>query len=289
MRTVITGSIAGTAAGPWPRPLRACVHCGMCNATCPTYQLTGDELDGPRGRILSDEAGPGGPAGQRAFPQTPGSLPVVPVVRDHLPLGASSTTGSMTSAARRCAPAAPRPWPARVLRQAIRRLTASATLFRLALALGRLTRPLLPAALRAKVPPAVASGVWPRGDHARRMVVLKGCVQSAARPTSTPLRRRVFDKAGITLSEAPRAGCCGAVDFHLDAPEAGRAAARRNIDAWTPAIEAGAQAIVSIPAAARPSSATIPTCCATTRPIWKRRARWRAWCATPSRCLPTAT
>ncbi|WP_309645343.1 glycolate oxidase subunit GlcF [Phenylobacterium sp.] len=244
MRTVITGPIAGTAAGGVAeRALRACVHCGMCNATCPTYQLTGDELDGPRGRIY-------------LMKQALEGQPVSALSLKHLDRCLSCRSCETTCPSgvqyhrlydigREAVRAlAPRPWPARLVRQAIRRLTASTTLFGVALALGRLTRPLLPAVLKAKVPPSVAPGAWPKGDHARHMLLLKGCVQSAAAPHFNAATARVFDKAGIALTQAPRAGCCGAVDFHLDAPEAGRAAARRNIDAWMPAIEAGASAIV---------------------------------------------
>ncbi|MDP3852905.1 glycolate oxidase subunit GlcF [Phenylobacterium sp.] len=244
MRTVISGPIAGTiAGGVAERALRACVHCGFCNATCPTYQLTGDELDGPRGRIyLMKQALEGQPVSALSLKHLDRCLSCR-ACETTCPSGVQyHRLYDIGREAVRAA--APRPWPARLARQVIRRLTTSATLFGLALALGRLARPLLPKSLKAKVPPAVAPGAWPKASHARHMLLLKGCVQSAAAPHFNAATARVFDKAGIALSEAPRAGCCGAVDFHLDAPEAGRAAARRNIDAWTPAIEAGAQAVV---------------------------------------------
>jgi glycolate oxidase iron-sulfur subunit len=244
MRTVIRGPLAGTAAGAVAeQALRTCVHCGMCNATCPTYQLTGDELDGPRGRIY-------------LLKQALEGEPVSALTLKHLDRCLSCRACETTCPSgvqyhrlydigrQTVVDAVGRPWPARLARTVIRRLTNSATVFGAALALGRLFRFALPAFLRAKLPARVAFEPFTPQAHDRHMLMLKGCVQSAAAGHFNAATARVFDRVGIELTEAPKAGCCGAVSFHLDAPEEGQAAARRNIDAWWPAIESGAGAIV---------------------------------------------
>jgi glycolate oxidase iron-sulfur subunit len=112
------------------------------------------------------------------------------------------------------------------------------------MALGRPFKTLLPAGLKGKLPARVPAGAAPGRLHDRRMTLLKGCVQSAAAPHINAANRRVFDAVGVTLTETPGVGCCGALSFHLDAPDEGRALARRNIDAWTAQLDAGAEAII---------------------------------------------
>jgi glycolate oxidase iron-sulfur subunit len=244
MQTVIRGRIAGTeAAAVAEKALRACVHCGFCNATCPTYQLTGDELDGPRGRIY-------------LMKQALEGEKVTGLSLAHLDRCLSCRSCETTCPSgvqyhrlydighQLVAEAAPRPWRGRMLRALIRKITTTPALFGAALALGRLVRPLLPETLRGKVTPHVAPGPRPPVRHERRMVMLAGCVQSVAAAHFNAVTARVLDRAGISLSEAPAAGCCGAAHFHLDAPEAARAAARRNIDAWWPLIQQGAQGVL---------------------------------------------
>ncbi|MES2340457.1 MAG: glycolate oxidase subunit GlcF [Pseudomonadota bacterium] len=244
MKTVIQGPLAGTTGGDIAaHALRACVHCGMCNATCPTYQITGDELDGPRGRIY-------------LLKQALEGQPVSATTLRHLDrcLGCRACETTCPSGVQyhrlydigREAVVAKvgRPWPERLARGLIRRVTTSPALLGAALALGRAVRFALPKALAAKVTPRVAPGARPTTSHARRMLMLAGCAQSAAAPHFNAATARIFDRVGVTLVEAPRAGCCGAVSFHLDAPHEGAAAARRNIDAWWPEIAAGAQAVV---------------------------------------------
>nr|QQZ49236.1 glycolate oxidase subunit GlcF [Phenylobacterium glaciei] len=126
----------------------------------------------------------------------------------------------------------------------IRRVTRSAALLGPALTVGRLVRPLLPKTLKAKVTPRIEAGPRPGPRHVRRMLMLTGCAQAAAAPHFNAVTARVFDRLGVSLIEAPKAGCCGAVSFHLDAPHEGADAARANIDAWWPDIEAGAEALV---------------------------------------------
>jgi len=108
-------------------------------------------------------------------------------------------------------------------------------------------RALLPGPLKAKVPPPQPAAAWPAtpaGTHARRMLMLEGCVQPAMAPNINPATARVFDALGIELLRPGRAGCCGAIRHHLNDPAGGLDDARRNVDAWWPALEAGAEAIV---------------------------------------------
>ncbi|MDO9247339.1 MAG: glycolate oxidase subunit GlcF, partial [Phenylobacterium sp.] len=244
MKTVIQGPLADTTGGEIAaRALRACVHCGMCNATCPTYQITGDELDGPRGRIyLRKQALEGQPVSQTTLKHLDRCLscracettcPAGVQYHRLYDIGRKAVVDQVG-----------RPWTERLARGVIRQVTRSAALLGAALTLGRLVRPLLPKALKAKITPRIAPGLRPAPHHVRRMLMLTGCAQSAAAPHFNAVTARIFDRLGISLVEAPRAGCCGAVSFHLDAPHEGAAAARANIDAWWPDIEAGAEAVV---------------------------------------------
>ena len=224
--------------------LRKCVHCGFCTATCPTYQLLGDELDGPRGRIyLMKQVLEG----------------VAPTAKTQLHLDRCLTCRSCESTcpsgvqygrlvdigrglvAERVA----RPIGQRMKRAVIAATFPSTAVFKLLFNLGRPFRFLLPSSLRDKMPASVpAAGAWPASRHARRMLVLAGCVQPALSPDINASAARVLDRLGISLVEAPGAGCCGAVRFHLDRQDDGRDDMRRLIDAWWPHVEAGVEAIV---------------------------------------------
>jgi glycolate oxidase iron-sulfur subunit len=105
------------------------------------------------------------------------------------------------------------------------------------MAMGQLVRGLLPESLKNKVPAKQNAGVWPTRQHARKVLLLKGCVQPAMMPNIDSATARVLDAAGIQSVIAPQAGCCGAVKFHLNDQEGGRAQMRANIDAWWPYIE----------------------------------------------------
>ncbi len=252
--------------------LRSCVHCGFCNATCPTYQLLGDELDGPRGRIY-------------LMKQMLEGQPVTRVTREHLdrcltcrncettcPSGVQY--GRLIDIGREVVEQlSPRPLGERLLRMGLRRVFSSPRLFGSLLKLGRGVSWALPAALREHLPPLSKGGrgdfsegstsadqgkslmkplpfgtpapLWERGEKAtRRMLILEGCVQPALAPETNLAATRVLGYLGIQLIAAPGAGCCGALDQHLAALEAAKAAMRRNIDAWWPYLEAGAEAIV---------------------------------------------
>jgi glycolate oxidase iron-sulfur subunit len=224
--------------------LRKCVHCGFCTATCPTYQLLGDELDGPRGRIY-------------LIKQVLEGEPVTAKTQLHLDrcLTCRSCETTCPSGVRygRLLDIGRHIVEERVGRSAfesLQRKALRATIpnprwFSPLLKLGQLTRPLLPAELKRKVPPVAAPArPWPRNNHTRKMLVLDGCVLPRLSPATNTAAARVLDRLGIALVRAPNAGCCGAVSFHLSAQDEARGYMRRNVDAWWPHIEQGAEAIV---------------------------------------------
>jgi len=232
MRADIQSPLAQTAAGAIAEEvLRACVHCGMCNAACPTYQIAGDELDGPRGRIyLIKQALEGERVGRTTQVHLDRCLSCR-ACESACPSGVEYhrlfDVGREVVAAR-----VRRPWTERLARAAILALCARPR------ALGAVLK------LTGKIPFQTHVGALPTAAHPRRVALLAGCVQSAAAGHFNAATRRVFDKVGIDVAETAGAGCCGALAFHLDAPEQARAQARRNIDAWTRDLDAGAEAIV---------------------------------------------
>jgi glycolate oxidase iron-sulfur subunit len=223
--------------------LRSCVHCGFCTATCPTYQLLGDELDGPRGRIY-------------LIKQMLEGAEVTKTTQLHLdrcltcrncettcPSGVRY--GRLVDIGRNIVDKrVPRTGSDRIQRKLLLELVPRPRLFGSAMKLGRMMRPLLPDVLKEKVPLASKAGPWPKGQHARKMLVLAGCVQPAMAPDINAATARVLDRFGIQLIEAAQAGCCGALRYHLNEQEAGLDDMRRNIDAWWPHVEQGAEAIV---------------------------------------------
>ncbi|MGG7557891.1 glycolate oxidase subunit GlcF [Pseudomonas sp. ES3] len=224
--------------------LRTCVHCGFCNATCPTYQLLGDELDGPRGRIyLIKQVLEGAPATAQAQLHLDRCLTcrncetTCPSGVDYhnlLDIGRAVIDQAV-----------PRPASQRLLRQGLRALAPNPNLFKTLLQIGATFRPLLPRGVEAKLPHDLpAPGERPVPRHARRVLMLEGCVQPGLSPNTNAATARVLDRLGISVIAAPEAGCCGALDYHLDAQAVGLDRARRNIDAWWPHLESGAEAIV---------------------------------------------
>ncbi|MEO8037709.1 MAG: glycolate oxidase subunit GlcF [Betaproteobacteria bacterium] len=222
--------------------LRRCVHCGFCTATCPTYQLLGDELDGPRGRIyLIKEV----LEGARATAKTQLHLDRCLTCRScetTCPSGVEY--GKLVDIGRKVVDdQVGRGTMDALKRRALSTMLPNPSLFRPALALGRAVGALLPAGLRKKIPPSQPASHWPAPRHARRWIVLDGCVQPALAPNINAAAARVLDRIGISLVTAPRAGCCGAVDFHLNYQDEGREAMRRNVDAWLPMLDGGAECI----------------------------------------------
>ena len=238
MQTNLAPEFKGTLDGEAAEAiLRKCVHCGFCTATCPTYQLLGDELDGPRGRIYL----------------------IKQVLEGHAPTRATQLHLDRCLTCRNCETTCPsgvqyghlvdigrKIVEAKVERPLMERLTRSALmvgltspLFGPAMKLGQLMRPLLPAKLKYKVPAAAGTRAhqWPTRTHPRKVLMLLGCVQPAMMPNINSATARVLDAAGIQTLAADGAGCCGAIRTHLGDVDGGLADMRRNIDAWWPLVE----------------------------------------------------
>ncbi|KPQ03138.1 glycolate oxidase subunit GlcF [Marinobacter sp. HL-58] len=244
MQTNLVQQFANTAEGQEAESiLRACVHCGFCTATCPTYQELNDERDGPRGRIYL----------MKMFLE---GEEVTEKSREHLDrcltCRSCETTcpsgvkyGRLVDISRglmeKEMPRAPKE---RWIRWGLGRVIPNRKLFGLLLRMGQMFRPVLPQKLRTKVPPRKQARPWPAASHERIVLALAGCVQPSATPNTNAAAARVLDKLGITMVEAPEAGCCGAVNHHLSEHDKALDAMRRNIDAWWPAIDAGAEAII---------------------------------------------
>ena len=218
--------------------LRKCVHCGFCTATCPTYQVLGDDLDSPRGRIY-------------LIKRVLEGAPVTGRTRLHLDrcltCRACETTcpsgvryGRLVDIGREVVEKrtwrGPLDWAKRSI---LAFGLARAGIFSAALRIGRSFRPFLPGRLKKSIPAKTEQNAsWPAPRHARKMLVLGGCVQPALAPSINAAAARVLDRLGISLMEAPGAGCCGGVRFHLNRHEAGRDDMRALIDAWWPLVEA---------------------------------------------------
>jgi len=239
MQTNLADFIKGTREGEEAEAiLRACVHCGFCSATCPTYQLLGDELDGPRGRIYLIKQVLEGAAPTRKTQLHLDRCLSCRNCESTCPSGVQY--GRLADIGRRIVDArVARPLGERIRRATLKALLPRAGLFKPAYRAGQLARPLLPARLRDKLQPVRAAGSRPAREHARKMLVLEGCVQPAMAPNVNAAAARVLDVLGVQLVAAPDAGCCGALRFHLNDQDAGLADMRRNVDAWWPWVESG--------------------------------------------------
>ncbi|HEY7787543.1 MAG TPA: glycolate oxidase subunit GlcF [Casimicrobiaceae bacterium] len=244
METRLLPSIANTPEGiEADAILRACVHCGFCTATCPTYQLLGDELDGPRGRIyLIKQALEGAEVTVKTQLHLDRCL-TCRSCETTCPSGVRY--GRLVDIGRKFVDDRVGRAPVdRARRGALRRGLLSRTLFGTALTLGRLAKPFLPRKLAQSIPEARAAGAWPAPRHSRRMLIPAGCVQPSLAPNIDAATARVLDRIGISAIAVEGGGCCGALSYHLSAHDEARALARRNIDAWWPHVERGAEAIV---------------------------------------------
>ena len=223
--------------------LRKCVHCGFCLATCPTYQLTGDELDSPRGRIyLMKEMLEGNEVTAKTQFHLDRCL-TCRACETTCPSGVQY--GRLADIGREVVEKkVPRGLADQLTRTVLKNTLPHTTLFSVGLGLGRMLKSFLPDALSKYVTSKRDEGLWPAPVHARKMLVLDGCVQPAMAPSINFSTARVLDKLGVSLIRIEKAGCCGAIPHHLNDAHEAHAFVKRNIDAWWPAIEAGAEAII---------------------------------------------
>ena len=263
MRTQLSPEFSESADGREAAAIiRKCVHCGFCNATCPTYQLLGDELDGPRGRIYLIKQVLEGAEVTRSTQQHLDRCLTCLNCQTTCPSGVEY--GHLVDIGRRVVEArVARPAGEKVVRWALKEGLTSA-LFAPALWLGRALRPMLPEVLRNKVPvraPVRATVREPvraldparpelpperLPPRTRKVLMLQGCVQPSMMPNIDRATARVLDMAGIQTLHAAGTGCCGALRTHLNDSQGGLADMRRNIDAWMPLLAAGdVEAIIS--------------------------------------------
>jgi glycolate oxidase iron-sulfur subunit len=253
MQTQLAPQFANTPEGiEAARILGKCVHCGFCTATCPTYQLLGDELDGPRGRIYLIK--------QIAEGQAPTEKTRLHLDRCLTCRNCESTCpsgvqyGNLVDIGRKWAeentPA--RPFGERLTRWALKEGLTKPALFNSAMTLGRLVRPLMPSGIKRKIPlvknkvldPQINPYARPDAHHARKMLILEGCVQPGMLPNINSATARVLDALKIQLVSAPSATCCGALRYHLNDQAGGLDNVKQNIDAWWPMVESGVEAII---------------------------------------------
>ena len=244
MQTNVTKAFLQTSQGKEAEGiLRTCVHCGFCTATCPTYQLLGDELDSPRGRIY-------------LIKQVLEGQAVTTKTRSHLDrcltCRSCETTcpsgvryGRLVDIGREIVEQqVPRNMFENTTRFLLRQLIPYPKRFAPLLKLGILFKPVLPKAIQKKIPRVQKPRNWLSQTQQRTMLVLAGCAQQVVTAQTNVSTAAVLNKLGIQLISADKAGCCGAVSHHLSAAEEARRFIRQNIDAWWPYIEAGAEAIV---------------------------------------------
>ena len=223
--------------------LRKCVHCGFCLATCPTYNLLGDELDSPRGRIyLMKQALEGAPVTAKTQVHLDRCL-TCRACETTCPSGVQY--GRLLDIGRHVvAEQVGRTPREQAIRWTLRRGLLAKPLFGGALALGRAVKGLLPQSLRAQLPDAAPAGAWPAPRHARKMLVLEGCVQPSLAPNVDAAMARILDRIGISLVKGGGGGCCGALPHHLEETDQAVAIAKRNIDAWWPHLDRDVEAVV---------------------------------------------
>jgi glycolate oxidase iron-sulfur subunit len=245
MQTSLTQTLLETTAGKEADEiLRNCVHCGFCNATCPTYQLTGDELDGPRGRIyLIKQMLEGHTASRKTQIHLDRCL-TCRACETTCPSGVDYHR-LLDTGRELLEQTVPRSFQDRFMRRALRLVLPRPAIFNPLIRAGQLVRPLLPATLKKRIPAYPKTGTaLPTRQHARSVLLLNGCVQPALAPQINHATIRVLDALGISTLTETDSGCCGALSYHLSAVDEAKDFMRTNIDAWWPFIERGVEAIV---------------------------------------------
>jgi len=223
--------------------LRKCVHCGFCNATCPTYQLRGDELDGPRGRIYQMKQFFEGVEANTEMQLHLDRCLTCRSCETTCPSGVKYSR-LLEIGREKIEQALPRPLWQRFKRLAITRFFNSGWLFKTMLGCGQLVAPMLPSSLQAAIPARQSAVAKPTVRHRRRVLMLSGCVQPALAPNTNAMAIALLDGLGISTVEIDTTHCCGAVGLHTSQYQQGRDQARRLIDLWWPFVENGLEAIV---------------------------------------------
>lgn len=245
MQTQFDDQVRRTALGARAEEIiQKCVHCGFCNVTCPTYNVLGDELDGPRGRIYliknAFETQEPGPVLQRHLDRCLGCRTCETTCPAGVRYGELLDIGREVSEN-----VLPRSAGDRLRRRLWRGVLTRPAVFRTLLGTGRLLRPVLPLRLRSLLPPRRKPGPIPSASHKRRVVMLRGCVQSAIDPVTNAAAVRVLSRLGIGVTLIRPMGCCGAIDHHLGASEPARARMRANMQAVLPLLDEGAEAVLA--------------------------------------------
>lgn len=246
MQTSISAEFKNTPIGDEAdRILRTCVHCGFCNATCPTYQILGDELDGPRGRIYLIK--------QMMEGEQPDANMNLHLDRCLTCRSCETTCPSGVEYSKLLeigrsvvSKKVKRGLKERFGRNLVAWMLRNSPVFSSSLFLGRIFRPLLPQVLKDKIPYSrpPSKQQWPKSSHQRVMIALAGCAQSALSPETNRATADVLHRVGISLREVKRAGCCGAVDLHTTTEDRAREVARNLIDTWWPEVENGVEGFV---------------------------------------------
>ncbi len=223
--------------------IRKCVHCGFCTATCPTYQLLGDESDGPRGRIyLIRELLEKGSATSKTRLHLDRCL-LCRACETTCPSGVHY--GRLLETGRELLEQVqPRPAVNTLRRKTLAKALVQTPVLNALVKTGVRGRRLLPQSIRKQLPASLPKVPWPVTRHKRKMLVLGGCVQGALSPQTNLSAAMLLDSIGISLLEENKAGCCGAVGLHTSDHAMGLRHARQRIDMWWPLINEGLEAIV---------------------------------------------
>lgn len=224
--------------------LRKCVHCGFCLATCPTYNLLGDELDSPRGRIYLIKQVLEGQSPTVSTQQHLDRCLTCRNCETTCPSGVEYS--QLVDIGRHVVnQAVPRPAGQKLLRRALIEVLPYRSRVTPLVRLGQMFRPLLPKRLKNKLPARQSIPALPVNSRThRRMLLLQGCVQPSMTPATNACAKRIFQRLGIDLIELPSAGCCGAIAHHLDYEEQALDQMRRNVDVWSAELDAGAEWLV---------------------------------------------
>ncbi len=249
MQTFISDQNKNTAEGKEAdRILRKCVHCGFCSATCPTYQLKGDELDGPRGRIyLIKNLLEGNEASKETQTHLDRCL-TCRACETTCPSGVEY--GHLLDIGRQISEReTSRSFKDKTIRYLLGKIIPDQKLFSGLLKVGQFFRSVLPHDLAKNIPDKKeVSDRWPSSQHKRKMLILEGCTQPALTPSTNIATAKILDALEISLIRESEAGCCGAVNQHLSQTEDAAKHIKRNIDAWMPHIgtaeKPGIEAIV---------------------------------------------